>query len=361
MLPDVGLLHALHSAREPLTGGVSLDVDEIFAPLPVVDYLVHGIGITQGPPALIAGYGFSGKTAAVQQLAIDLAREDHAGDWMNKRPVWGKFIGSRRCRVLHLDYEQGQNLTRRRYQRIARAQGIDAEALRGYLRLVPFPTWYTNTPAGFATLEKVIEGFDLVIVDSYRASNPGMDENSSEAREPLDASARLSEKHGCAFLFIHHARKPSHDKPGGAKMAIRGSGAIFDGSASVLVFESEDKLGPKLVTHEKEKTSGVTLDDFALVIEDTEGDGLRVRANDIEHKTVAEKSNAAMQSDVEKIRAWLQTNLFFKTRDQIASAVGISHSRATAAIGTMMSGPTPELTTSGSYKDRSYHLVGGTK
>lgn len=332
-----------------------LDAAAIFAPLPEIKYLVKGIGITTGAPMLIAGYGYSGKTAAVQQLAIDLARlEPTDRDWMNPRPVWGTFPATRRARVLHVDYEQGGLLTRWRYQRLATAAGVTGAELQGWLQLITLPRLYLNTPNGFAALERLCEGVDLVIVDSFRAANPGLEENSSDAREPLDALNLISEKHGCSSVVIHHARKPTKDAPGGTKMTVRGSGAIFDGSGSVLIFEGE-KDQPKHVSHEKEKSRGTTVEDFELVIEDVDG-GLRVRASNIPVKTAVEKSNEELQADMAAVRVWLEKNMFFKNRDQISKALAISKTRASAAIGALET--TREITQSGSYRDRAYHLSG---
>ena len=61
-----------------------LDGPALAAPLPDVEYLVCEIGLVAGggAPHLFAGYGFSGKTLALQAMALALA----AGC-----PVWGAY------------------------------------------------------------------------------------------------------------------------------------------------------------------------------------------------------------------------------------------------------------------------------
>ena len=133
------------------------------------------------------------------------------------------------------------------------------------------------------------EGYDLVILDSLRAGAPSVEENDSKVRRVLDVTTRVSEVHECVFIVIHHARKPNGSSAGGAKMAIRGSGALFDACESVFVFEA-DKGKPTRVTHEKARTTGIPADDFELVIEDVEEQddprsGLRVSACSVQKST----------------------------------------------------------------------------
>jgi hypothetical protein len=184
--------------------------------------------------------------------------------------------------VLHIDFEQGAYLTRMRYQRLARARGIDPRELEGHLALASLPGWYLDSDAA-DELQHLCDGFDLVIIDSFRAACPSTDENSSEARVPLDRLTRISEATGGVHLMLHHARKPTRDSQGGARMAVRGSGALFDACGSVLVFSAE-KGAPPTVEHEKARISGRPHEGFRLFIEDVEIDGdptagLRVSAS----------------------------------------------------------------------------------
>jgi hypothetical protein len=136
-------------------------------------------------------------------------------------------------------------------------------------------------------------------------------------------------------------------------MAIRGSGAIFDGASSVLVFDGE-KDQPKLVVHEKERNSGNTVEDFELIVEDHEG-GVRVRATDIVPETPAEKNQKETLTNVEKIRAYLATHGFFTNVSQIREAIAASTTKTSAAIGEMLT--SGELAKSGSHNSPRYHLA----
>ena len=251
---------------------------ELAAELPPLSYLVEAIGMVDGSgaPHLFAGYGFSGKTVALQSMMLSLA----AG-----RGVWGVHTVQPR-RAVHVDLEQGERLTRRRYQRLALGMGLDLPELGDAIAVAIMP------PLGLVAAcesrwEELMAGRDFLVVDSFRAAVGGQDENASDVRAGLDLLGRVSERTGCRACVIHHARKPPI-VPTGASAAfdVRGSGAIFD--ACDCVYQLGAASGePVQVKHTKARSHGEPVEDFALVIEDVEegGDpraGLRVMVHGIE-------------------------------------------------------------------------------
>lgn len=253
---------------------------ELFEPLPPIPWLCESLDLAPGAPALFAGYGYSGKTVACQALAMAVA---------TGRPAWGRYA-VQRGKVLHLDYEQGGWLTRKRYQRLARTMGIEREDIEGWLTWASMPPLYLDSEGAETAFAGELRGHALCIVDCLRAGAPGIDENESSSRRVLDMLARVSEKTGCIVVVLHHCRKPAMSDKGGAKMAIRGSGALFDACASVLVLEAEKGEAP-IVCHEKARWSGRLEAPFALVVEDTLGPngeenwGLSVSAHDAESES----------------------------------------------------------------------------
>ena len=249
------------AAAQPGLTTTVLDAQDIFAPLEPVTWLCKDLGLAPGAPSLWAGYGYTGKTVSAQSLALSVA---------TGTKIWGLFqtrLGS----VLHVDYEQGAHLTRLRYQRLARGLRIDPRELVGRLALVTLPAWYLDGDS--RELERLVDGVDLVIFDSLRAACPHTDENSSEARAPLDYLMRLSERTGAHIMILHHARKPSlGGGTGGARMAMRGSGALYDACGSAFVFTGK-KGEPVTVAHEKARITGQTHGDFQLRVEDVQIDG----------------------------------------------------------------------------------------
>lgn len=305
-----------------------LDAEAIFAPLPPIPWVVEGLDICPGAPVLVAGYGYSGKTVACQSKALSIA----AG-----LPIWGTFKGTT-GRVVHIDYEQGNRLTRERYQRLARAMMVGPSDLGDRLRLASLPPLYLDGTAAEEVLCKELDGCTLAIFDSLKAAAPSLEENNSDVRKTLDMLGRVSEKTGCASIVIHHARKPKQDAVGGAKMAIRGSGAIFDACSSVLVFEAT-KGNPTIVSHEKARTSGRLADDFRLTVTDVpngtdERWGLMVTADACPQ--VTSNGSAALDRAKEQIRLYLCEHQVAPSKNAALARIGGDRTKFYAAVGEMV-------------------------
>jgi hypothetical protein len=358
--PDLaGVRVVASSASQGLQMPITLlEGPAIAAPLPELEYLVRGIGLVAGggAPHLLAGYGFSGKTVAAQSLALSLA----AG-----LPVWGVHPVAAQ-RVLHVDMEQGERLTRRRYQRLARAAGIDLASLGEALALAVMPP-VTLTEACANGWRELMAGRDLVIIDSLRAASAGQDENDSSIRSGLDMLGGLSEATSCRALVLHHARKAGPDDPGG-RYAIRGSSAIFDGVDSAYLFGSA-KGEPVHVEQVKARSHGEPVADFALVISDVEGDGdpkagLRVQVHGVE--LVAERRAARAETarkdqarrDAEAVRTALAKHPGLGTT-ALRGTTGLSGDRCAAALASL--GPLVDVRedVQGKARTKRHYLRGG--
>jgi len=211
---------------------------------------------------MLAGYGSSMKTLTCQALAVAVA----AG-----KPVWGHFPTPAPLRVRHVDAEQGLFDTRLRYQRLILAAGLHADDLGDRLELVSFPLVNLSKVDSESEWERAADGWDVLILDSLRALTPGVDENSSEVRRCLDPLTKISDKTGCAFIIIHHAKKQGKPEEGlnGAER-VRGSSGIFDACGAVFFLDATASPGVRKVEQQKTPASaaGAPLDPFYLAIAD---------------------------------------------------------------------------------------------
>lgn len=258
----------LPSIAEPQRDPQPLDVGELLLEPDVEPrWLCKAFGWTAGAPHLLAGYGGSGKTWALQAAAVAVALG---------RPIWG-YYPCRRGRVLHLDYEQGLELTRRRYRRLVRGMGEELVGL-SYAR-AHAGSWASQDGDIAITLGegqadrwlRLCESYDLMLIDSLRVAVGAIDENDSRIRESLDLLGHVSERTGCVCVVVHHAKKNQGADQSEARFSVRGSSAIFDACASVMV-TSARKGEPPMVSHEKHR-DGIPLDDFALSLSDIERNG----------------------------------------------------------------------------------------
>jgi len=259
---------------------------EIWEPLPPIPWVVEGLHITPGRPTIIAGYGYSGKSVVTQAMALQLA----AG-----RSIWGHFDVPAPMRVAHLDYEQGMRATKRRYQRLAFADGIFPAEVGDRLQFACFPSISLTNPEFEEWIEKETDGIQFCCLDSLRALTPGVDENDSIIRAHIDKLARVSERNGCSFTLLHHAGKTKAGSGNGSgkgagskadlRELLRGSSAIFDACGTVIVVELQDSPGKgvALVKTTMVKSTadaeGGKIDPFLLRISDVaDDDAVNMRA-----------------------------------------------------------------------------------
>jgi RecA-family ATPase len=347
------------SARKAATDAWNLlNTRDLAESLPPVPWLCEPIGMAPGAVSLVAGYGYSRKTMALQSLALSVA----AG-----RPLWGVY-SVRSGPVVHLDYEQGRRLTQERYQRLARGMGFELEDLADdSLRVACMPRIYLETQEAIDSLMPVVAGAAFVVVDSLRAAFPHADENSSDVRSYLDALNHVSERTGATIAVIHHARKPSAQQGGTATHAIRGSSALFDACQSVYVFEGE-KDTATTVHHQKDRIRGATCPEFGITSEDVPGPtGARwgLRVVHMEGEQMAEGIEARRQAKeaerVERTKAAVKAALlklggtFQGTRNDLVALVGGDRTAAQRAVSALLA--TNEITSEGRGGEREWSLV----
>lgn len=261
------------SAIEPTSRGASpiLTTEDLYAPSTSASWLVRDLGIAPGAPSFFVGQGFVGKTLSLMSLGVSVA---------TGREIWGRFLPSRRGRVLHIDAEQGRRVTSRRFQRLVAGIGASRAELADRWGCIVLPAWNLTSSDAYDRFSRASDGYDLVILDSLKNLTPGVEENSSAIRDYLGVLTRVSEATGAVFFAIHHAGKSDPKGQRARKEMGRGSSAIFDEAQSYFVATGE-KGAPFLVSHEKDRERGETCEDFSLGIEDvTIGDdpkgGLRV-------------------------------------------------------------------------------------
>jgi hypothetical protein len=291
--------------------------DDVLAPLPPTRWVCEGLHLCPGRPAMLAGYGFSGKTMAAQSLALSIA---------SRRAVWGWFMPSREGHVLHIDYEQGRHASFKRYQRLARGLGVSRLELGDRLHVAVNPGVYLTDIDAESAFARACEGMDLCIVDSLRAAAPGADENESKVRACVDLLLRVSEKTGTAFLVIHHAGKgPQRRQLGGGggsddpeadlRRILGRSSAIFDACGSVLVMiagKGEDAAKQSKRVYQAKgaaEAEGHAAESFYLGIEDVELDGNPRAGVRLAYKTIQQVNPPTGGSEVleESVRKVVET------------------------------------------------------
>ena len=282
-----GTLEPLQKLRDHLdralrlgfaAGSTRRDIAEILTtPLPAARWIVEELGLQPGPLVLLAGYGDSAKSMAAQAALLSLASASES-------PVWGRYVRAKRCRCLHLDYEQGSVESARRYQLLAQGMGLSPAHLHGWLDVDSSPAKLTVKNRAF--FEMCARGHDVILLDSFSAAtrSAGVDENSTEAAVPLDMLNDIAEQTGCAVWVVHHAGKGSKDD---VREVARGSSAIFAAAGGMFAFVRDGEKDEVRVACAKPR-NGKRCAPFTLRVEDTPAGGITVLADSAASKAATE-------------------------------------------------------------------------
>jgi AAA domain len=187
--------------------------------------------------AIVGGDSGIGKSPLICQLALCLA----AGI-----PFLG--LETHQGRVLYFDLENSL---------------VDCKAMRdaltGFLGLREAPYLdflLVPEPADFTRLNELIEKLRprLIVIDSLRALAPHATEKNAAAGEWLKEIRSLVRKYGCAFLIVHHLRKP--------KLEISASDLAEETRAMDWLLEME---GPRAFVNQTDVRIAVANGDGKLV------------------------------------------------------------------------------------------------
>ncbi len=237
---------------------------QVAAPLPVVKWSLEALGIAPGAVTIIGGAGGGGKTMALQAMIVAIA---------SGKKVWGEFPVEQ-GRAIHIDYEQGDRITRERYQRIANAMRVDLNELpEDSFGLATLPRFAMKADqATEDTIVRVCEGARVAVLDAFRGAFPDARENDSDVRKHLDMLQHASERTGTTMIVIAHSRKASEDTD--VRSSLRGSSALFDSAQTVYMLDGENGK-PTRVHNTKDRVlggiNGKLRETFGIKIEDEIG------------------------------------------------------------------------------------------
>lgn len=176
--------------------------------------------------AIVAGESTIGKSPLLCQLALCVA---------SGIPFLG--MATERSGVLYLDLEND----------LYDSQGI-RDALVKHLQLGKAPDDFLLVTEPPTDLEEYVREVQpqLVIIDSLRAFRPDITDKNSNAAQWLKDIRRLSRKYRCAFLIVHHLRKPSQSVVSLAGM-VSGTGRLEDCKATEWLQRME---GPRALVNQ---------------------------------------------------------------------------------------------------------------
>jgi hypothetical protein len=220
--------------------------------LPEKQYLIRRLEWAEGYIGILCGTGHSGKTMLAQYLALCISTGNKPfGTWdVNK----GK--------VLHIDQEQHEDMTKARYFRLAKGMGIDKFDIdRMYLNKKLDDPALDQTQIAEVLTEK-LKGYSFCIIDSLKKVSAA-DENSSQIEGVLSTLLNVARKSGCFILLIHHKGKTNN----GAQQSGRGHSSIYD-SVDIQIDLDHEINDPDWRVFCKKNRAGSPFKGFEYVLSD---------------------------------------------------------------------------------------------
>ncbi len=217
-------------------------IDEIFAPLPPMEWIVDGV-FSKGSLSMLAGAPGSKKTYSLLYAGMCVAL---GRPWLD--------YPTRQAKVLIVDEENGEIRLRNRLREVL--HGVDPDA-RPPLQYAFNERFNFRNPHDQARFYAMVQesGAEFVVVDSLAAVMAGGDENSVKDVQPVFLFLRqVANDNNCAIVLIHHT-----NKMGG----YRGSSAISGAVDLLLMVESEGKSSE--MKFRSEKTRDVEPFSFAAL------------------------------------------------------------------------------------------------
>lgn len=278
--------------------GDPLGVRHLYSdPEVAIDYLCAGLCLAPctGKISIIGGLPNAGKGPLADYIAVCFA---------TGTPLFGRFKVEREA-VLLIDYE-GALLTMRRTRRMARALGIDPNALDATLDVRDTTAVHPFDPAFLAAVAK--HPARVVVLDSYTSALlvTDLDPNKNEFAQFARALAKM----GKLVIAVAHARKPAAGAKGERPTLgdIAGSGALGAMAFTGISCWKPDDEDPYRVRVGCMRAPEKGFEMFDIVFRDVEGDGLALEFQGAEAiKAIDAAKDADEQTQrAQRVLAWLR-------------------------------------------------------
>ena len=282
---------------------------ELAEPLEPRAWVSEWLGVAPGRPTILCGEGGSRKGwLSMAMLLLGAADRDLFGH---------RF--SHGMRGVYFDWEQTLYETKKRFQLLARGYGIDLRSLGTRLGYMWIPVGSLAKETARDDMCRRVEGFDLAVVDSTRASTVGVKENSEEASYAGQTLTTVSEKTACSFIMLDHTGLPDAMGQRQRQHAIRGHSSKRDISSTLLVMSTK-KSEATLVTCERcqGKAQEDWAEPFKFALARTQNDGITL----VDCPVDAEASEDDFDDRVAKVLACIEKN------PGIAGAVAVAHHKS---------------------------------
>lgn len=188
--------------RASILSGLIDDLDSIQQPQMLLGSLIPELGV-----GFLAGRSGSYKSFLATSWACCIAT---GRAWLGQP----EFVVARPLKTLYVAAEGAAGAA----ARIKAWEALTGVSRAGKLQLYPRPI-HLNDEGQAEELAEVVrdEGYEFLVIDTFRRSAPGAEENSpTEMGIVFDAVARIRDEHKCGVMFVDHTGHVNAGRPRGA-------------------------------------------------------------------------------------------------------------------------------------------------
>jgi hypothetical protein len=260
-------------AEEPLPQPFLRPISELLA-MPEVepDWLVNQL-FTVGSNGWVAAEPKVGKSWTVLELVYALSTGS---------PFLGRFAVKQPRRVMYIQEEDSLQRVLRRLKKLLKGDPSREPPSDEYLRWSIRSGFKLDSQEWLNRLQDELRAYpaEVVVLDVFNMLH-GMEENKqADMTSLLQTMMTFNRIFGCAFIVVHHNRKPQAGNEARGNQMIRGSGVLAGwGECSLYLRRSKEK-NTIIVTPESKDCP--EMDDFTVTIQDTDNGGVVLELGDVE-------------------------------------------------------------------------------
>lgn len=212
---------------------------------------------------IVAGLQESRKSWLLLDLAIALSTETA---WL------GKYIPTKKCKVLLIDQERPKAEMKRRLKALLKAKDIPFKMLQDQLIPKAGTTYRINLDQSYEALTKLIdkERPDVVLMDSLKASVSCDITDNKAMQDVFEKIKHIRNTMGTTFIFLHHENKGAYqrDREGNEITAETIAGASVINEVPEGLFVAVKHGQDASMLHHVKNSYGLKQSPFAFVVKD---------------------------------------------------------------------------------------------
>lgn len=243
-------------------------------------------------------------------------------------PFLGRFSVKQPRRVMYIQEEDSLQRVLRRFKRLIQGDPTRVNPSDDYLRWSIRVGFKIDDVAWINRLIEDLERYapEVVVMDVFNMLHNLEENKQSDMTRLLQTLMQLNRRFGCAFIIVHHNRKPQPGSEARPNQMIRGSGVLAGwGECSLYLRRSKEK-DTIIVTPESKDAP--EMEDFTIKLCDQDNGGITLEMGEVEKIETLSKGDVAV---LEAVQAITNRGIGATTR-LISEAVGRDRSTTQARL-----------------------------